>query len=94
MIKVWIHKPGGEAPFMLADMSAEDCAKQFDLDEAKFLRALDPSKPMSPPPLAADTDPELVVFEVLADEEGGKYKPGYYASKMTADTVQELIGEE
>ncbi|MEQ9640654.1 MAG: hypothetical protein RIM84_11580 [Alphaproteobacteria bacterium] len=94
MIKVWIHKPGGQAPFLMTEMTADECATQFDLGTAKYLRPLDPSQPLAPPPLATDTDPELVVFEVLADEEGGTYKPGYYASEMTADAVQVLIGEE
>jgi hypothetical protein len=30
----------------------------------------------------------------LPDEQTALIKPGYYASHMTADTVQELIGEE
>ncbi len=96
MVKVWIHKPGGTEPFLVTEMSLQDCATQFDLDDAKFLQGLGerPLTALEPGPLGADPDPELVVFEVLREEETAQIKPGYYASDMTADTVRELIGEE
>ncbi len=96
MVKVWIHKPGGSEPFLLTETSVQNCATQFDLKEADFLQPLGEHPPTTkePGPLGSNPDPELVVFEVLADEVLGKIKPGYYASHMTYDTVQELIGEE
>ena len=95
MVKVWIHKPGSTEPFLVIETSLQDCATQFDLQEAKFLQPLgDEPPPTAPPPLAANPDPELVVFEVLPDEQTALIKPGYYASHMTADTVLELMGEE
>ena len=95
MVKIWTHKPGGVEPVLVTEMSLSECRAEFDLDEAKFLEPLGehPPTPSAPGPLGADTNPELVVFEVLPDDDGGM-KPGYYASKMTADTVQTLIGEE
>ncbi len=94
MVNVWIHKPGGTEPFLVIEMSLQDCATQFDLQDAKFLQPLGEGSPTAPGPLGVDPDPELVVFEVLPDEQTALIKPGYYASHMTADTVQELIGEE
>ena len=96
MVKVWIHKPGGAAPFLVTEISLQACAAHFDLAEATFLQPLweGPPTAATPGPLGDDLDSELVVFEVLADEDGGPIKPGYYASKMTASTVLELIGEE
>lgn len=91
MVKVWIHKPGGTEPFLVTEMSLQDCAAQFDLEEATFLRPLGERPSV---PFGADPDPELVVFEVLSDEQGVLIKPGYYVSHMTANTVLELIGEE
>jgi hypothetical protein len=96
MVKVWIHKPGGTEPFLVTEMSLQDCAMQFDLQDAKFLQPLGERSltALAPGPFGADPDPELVVFEVLPDEQTALIKSGYYASHMTADTVQELIGEE
>lgn len=96
MVKVWIHNPGGAAPFFVSEMTLQDCVTQFDLEESEFLQPLGEHPPTAraPGPLGADPDPELVVFEVLPDERSARVKPGYYASHMTADTVQELIGEE
>jgi len=96
MVKVWIHKPGGAEPLLLTEIGLQDCLSQFDLDAATFLQPLGdrPPSPPAPGPLGADADPDLVVFEVLPDEQTGQIKPGFYASKMTAATVQELIGEE
>jgi hypothetical protein len=96
MVKVWIHKPGGTEPLQVAEMTMQDCVSQFDLEEAEYMQELGahPPTPRAPGPLGADPDPELVVFEVLSDEKTARVKPGYYASHMTADTVQELIGEE
>ena len=96
MVKVWIHKPGGMEPLLVTEMTLKDCVTQFDLEEAEFMQPLGAHPPTSrdPGPLGADPDPELVVFEVLSDEQSALVKSGYYASHMTADTVQELIGEE
>ncbi len=96
MVKVWIHNPGGTEPLLLTEMTMQDCVTQFDLEEAEYMQALGAHPPTvpAPGPLGADPDPELVVFEVLSDERTARVKPGYYASHMTADTVQELIGEE
>ncbi len=96
MVKVWIHKPGGVTPFLVTEMSLQDCATQFDIQDATFLQPLGEGPPTAaaPGPLGANPDPELVVFEVLPDEQTALIKPGYYASQMTADTVLELIGEE
>ncbi len=94
MVKVWIHKRGGTEPFLVTDMSLQDCARQFDLRDARFLQPLGerPLTASAPGPLGAD--PELVVFEVLPHEQTALIKPGYYASQMSAGTVLELIGEE
>jgi len=96
MVKLWVHKPGGAEPSLVTEISVSECAAEFDLLEAEFLRPLGEHPPTAsaPGPLGADPDPELVVFEVLRDERTAKIKPGYYASRMTADTVRELIGEE
>ena len=96
MVKVWTHKRGGTEPFLVTEMSLQDCTAQFDLQEARFLQPLGERPPTAAAggPLGADLDPELVVFEVLPDEQTALIKSGYYASHMTADTVQELIGEE
>lgn len=96
MVKMWIHKPGGDAPFLINEISLADCLAQFDLADAKFLQPLGdhPPSPDAPGPLGDDPNPELVVFEVLGDETATDIQPGYYASHMTANTVQELIGEE
>jgi hypothetical protein len=96
MVKVWIHKPGGEEPFLVTEMSVEACAAQFDLADAEFLKPLGahPPTPAAPGPLGDDQDPELVLFEVLPEDQDGTMRAGYYVSHMTADTVQELIGEE
>ena len=96
MVKVRIHKPGGTVPFLVTELSLRDCAAQFDLEDATFLQPLGERPPTEsvPGPLGADPDPQLVVFEVLPDEQTAQINPGYYASKMTADTVLELIGEE
>ena len=96
MVKVWIHKPGGTEPFLVTEMSLQDCITRFDLQDAKFLHPLGERPPtaQAPGPLGVNPDPGLVVFEVLPDEQTAMLKSGYYASLMTADTVQELIGEE
>ncbi len=94
MVKVWIHKPGGLEPFLVTEMSVQDCAAQFDLNDAKFLQPLGDRQPMVPAPLGDDPNPALVIFEVLPDEAAADIKAGYYASSMNADTVQELVGEE
>lgn len=95
MVKVWIHKPGGTEPFLVTEMSLQDCATQFDLQEARFLQPLGEGPTTAAAgPLGTDLNPALVVFEVLPDEQTALIKSGYYASHMTADTVQELIGEE
>jgi hypothetical protein len=96
MVKVWIHKPGGTEPFLVTEMSLQDCATQFDLQDAKFLEPLGEHPPTAlvPGPLGSNPEPELVMFEVLSDEQTTQIKSGYYASHMTAETVQELIGEE
>jgi|GEM_PF-3417058 len=96
MVKIWIHKHGSTEPQLVTEISLQDCASQFDLAAAKYLQPLSDAAPTaaSPGPLGDDADPQLVVFEVLAGEETGQIKAGYYASKMSADTVQELIGEE
>lgn len=96
MAKIWIHEPGGDAPFLLIEMSAENCARQFDLNDADFLQPLGEHPPTAaaPGPLGENPDPALVVFEVLPDEQTARIKPGYYASHMAADTVQELLAEE
>jgi len=96
MVKVWIHRPGGIEPFLVTEMSLQDCASQFDLQEATFLQPMGERPPTAaaPGPLGSNPDPELVVFEVLPDEQTTLIKPGYYVSHMTAETVQELIGEE
>jgi len=96
MVKVWIHKPGGTEPFLVTEMSVQDCTTQFDLQEAMFLQPLGERPPTSkaPGPLGVNPDPALVVFEVLLDERTTLIKPGYYASHITAETVQELVGEE
>jgi hypothetical protein len=96
MVKVWIHKLGGTDPLLATEMSLSDCTAQFDLDRAKFMQPLGehPPSPSEPGPLGADPNPELVVFEVLADEQSGRITPGYYASAMTADTVQTLLASD
>ena len=96
MVKIWTHKPGGAEPFLVTEMSLSECMAEFDLADARFLEPLGEHPPTAgaPGPLGADPDPELVVFEVLADDGTEEIKPGYYASKMTAETVQTLIGEE
>ncbi len=93
MVKVWIHKPGGTEPFLVTEMSLQNCATQFDLQDAKFLQPLGEPPWTAAGPLGANPDPKLVVFEVLPDEQTALIEPGYYASHMTADTVQELLGE-
>lgn len=96
MVKVWTHKPGGMEPFLVTELSVHDCAAQFDLDDAIFLQPLTKHSPSTaePGPLGTNTDPGLVLFEVLADEQTAQIKSGYYVSAMTADTVHELIGED
>ena len=96
MVKVWTHKPGASEPFLAIELNLEICARQFDLEDADFLQPLGAHPPTkaAPGPLGDDPDPGLVVFEVLADEQTAQLKPGYYASHMTADTVQELLAEE
>lgn len=96
MVKVWTHKPGASEPFLAVELSLETCARQFDLEDADFLQPLGahPLTKASPGPLGADSDQSLVVFEVLADEQTTQLKPGYYASHMKADTIQELLAEE
>ena len=95
MVKLWIHKPGGTQPFLVGEMSLPDCVAQFDLEQAAFLQPLGEGPPTAakPGPLGDNPDPSLVVFEVLPDEKDARVKPGYYASRMSADTVLELIGE-
>lgn len=96
MVKVWMHKPGGTEPFLVIETSLQNCVTQFDLQEAKLIQPLGEHPPTAaePGPLGDNPAPELVVFEVLADEQTAQIKPGYYASQMTADTVRELISEE
>lgn len=96
MVKISIHKRDGKEPFLVTEMSLEDCTKSFDLGEAKFLQLLGDRQPTARKPgsLSENPDPELVIFEVLAGEQTAEIEPGYYASNMTADTVQELLGEE
>jgi hypothetical protein len=96
MVKVWTHKPGGMEPFLVTEMSVNECAAQFDLEDAIFLAPLTKHSPSAaePGPLGTNKDPGLVLFEVLADEANAQIKPGYYVSAMTADTVHELIGED
>ena len=93
MVKVWIHKPGTTEPLEVAEVTVAQCTAEFDLGDAKFLQPLGKHPPSvrEPGPLGANPDPELVVFEVLADEGSGKIKPGYYVSGMEADTVRELL---
>lgn len=96
MVKIWIHKPGGVEPYLVTEMSVENCTRQFDLQDAEYVQSLGsrPPTPKAPGPLGDDLDPELVVFEVLADEQNATIEPGYYVSQMTADTVQELLSED
>lgn len=96
MVKLWIHKPGGVDPYLVAEMSFANCSRQFDLQDSEYVQSLAhrPLTPNSPGPIGENPDPELVVFEVLEDEETGALKPGYYVSHMTADTVHELLSEE
>ncbi len=96
MVKVWTHKHGDTAPFLVIEMSVAACARQFDLEDAEFLQPLGehPPTPAAPGPLGDNLDPELVVFEVLPDEQSAQIKPGYYTSHMTAGAVQELLAEE
>lgn len=96
MVNVWIHKPGDGEPFLAASVSVAEAIRAFDLDSAVFIAPLGGKAPRltEPEPLLDDPDPEAVVFEVLAREENGAAKAGYYASGMTADTVQELLAEE
>jgi hypothetical protein len=96
MVKVWIHKRGGTEPFLVIEMSLQDCATQFDLHDAEFMQPLDDGPPSAqkPGPLGDNADPDLVVFEVMPNDQTTVVKPGYYASHMSAGTVQELIGEE
>ena len=95
MVKVWIHKRGGTEPFLVTELSLQDCATQFDLQDARFLQPLGERPPTAlvPGPLGTNPEPELVVFEVLPDGQTALIKAGYYASHMTAGTVQELVGE-
>ena len=96
MVKLWAHRKGGEAPFLLLEITLAECLRQYDLENAEFLQPLGehPPSPQAPGPLGDDPDSQLVVFEVLADEPSEKVGPGYYASHMSADTVQELLAEE
>ena len=96
MVKIWVHKSGGTEPYLLTETSVQNCRTQFDLSDATYLQPLGEHPPTNeqPGPLGDNSDPELVVFEVLADEAKTEFKPGYYASQMSYDTVQELIGEE
>ena len=93
MVKVWIHKPGSDEPLLAANVTIADAMRDFDLDQAEFISPPD-ANPQRPEPLVDDTDPEAVVFEVESGEQDGKRRAGYYASRMTADTIQELIAEE
>jgi hypothetical protein len=92
MVNVWIHTPGGTAPYLLTEMEVDACSDKFDLDDATYLRPLGDQPPEAPPALG--DDPEVVVFEVLQSESTDSLKTGFYASGMSADTVRELIGEE
>ena len=96
MVKLWVHKPGGVQPRLVTEISLADCLRQYDLEDAAFLQPLGehPPTPEAPGPIGTDTDPQAVIFEVLADEQTSSVKPGYYHSRMTADTVQELLAEE
>ena len=50
MVKVWIHKPGGTEPLLVAEMTMQDSIAQFDLEEAEFMQPLGahPPTPRSP----------------------------------------------
>lgn len=96
MVKLWTHRKGGGEPFLMLEVTLAECQRQYDLENAEFLQPLGehPPTPQAPGPLGDNPDPQLVVFEVLADESSDKIRPGYYASHMSADTVQELLAEE
>ena len=96
MVKLWAHKKGGEEPFLLLEITLAECLRQYDLENAEFLQPLGEHPPTSqaPGPIGGDSDPQRVVFEVLADESSDTIRPGYYASHMSADTMQELLAEE
>lgn len=83
MAKVSIHKPSGREPFHIKEMSVQDCAAQFDLQEVCCAQSLGIRAPSAAPEsFGTNLEPGLILAERLPDEQTVLNRPGYYASRV------------